>query len=317
MESALEVRQLRAFVALVQQGSVTAAAQALGLAQSTVSEALSSLERAMGTPLFLRRRGSHEIVLTNAGNALLPHARSVLDGITAAHVAVAAATTDARAQVAIATNESLSTYVLGPQLDIARRRWPNTTFEVTVMMCAGVRSSIESGEYDLGMILQPVDDATPTNVAQRTIISHDVPLVIFAQPTHPLAHSAAVNAVGRDSLGEYPLYISDAAGDFHLLVRRYLQDDGLPGPHIHPTGSVESVKRSVLSNVRAIGLLPAYAVAEDVREHRVVALRVRPGPPPMRLEALTPSIRAEHPAVRQLINGVAVAFGPAKRAATG
>jgi DNA-binding transcriptional LysR family regulator len=165
------------------------------------------------------------------------------------------------------------------------------------------------------MILQPVDDASPTNVAQRTIISHDVPLVIFAQPTHPLVRSPRLTAVGRDTLGDYPLYISDAAGDFHLLVRRYLQDDGLPGPHIHPTGSVESVKRSVLSDARAIGLLPAYALAEDVRDHRIVALRVQPGPPPMRLEALTPSTRSQHPAVHQLIDGVAAAFAPPQRAA--
>ena len=121
MESTVEVRQLKAFVALVEQGSVTAAAQTLGVAQSTMSEALSSLERALGTSLFLRRRGSHELVLTEAGNALLPHARSVLDLLAAAHVAVASVTTGARARVAIATNESLSTYIVGPQLDIMRR----------------------------------------------------------------------------------------------------------------------------------------------------------------------------------------------------
>src|SRR5829696_8237986 len=128
MDPTLETRQLRAFVALVEQGTVTAAAQALGLAQSTVSEALSSLERAVGAAVFLRRRGSHELVLTGAGEALLPHARSVLETLDAARVAVAGATTGARARVAIATNESLSTYVLAPPLDTLRRAWPNTTF---------------------------------------------------------------------------------------------------------------------------------------------------------------------------------------------
>lgn len=315
MDSTVEVRQLRAFIALVEQGSVTAAAQALHLAQSTMSEALSSLERAMGTPLFLRRRGSHELVLTDAGTALLPHARSVLEEISAAHVAVAVATTDARARVAIASNESLSTYVLGPQLDVARRQWPNTRFEVTVMMCAEVRSSIESGEYDLGMILQSVDDAAPMNVAERTIISDDVPLVIFAQPTHPLARPAQA-FIRRDAMGDYPLYISDAAGEFHLFVRRYLEHDGLPGPHIHSAGSVESVKHSVLRNSRAIGLLPAYALVDELRDRRAVALNVRPAPPPMRLEALTSRTRTQHPATRQLIDAAA-AYAPAKHAAIG
>ncbi|MEP7064548.1 MAG: LysR family transcriptional regulator [Gemmatimonadota bacterium] len=313
MNSAVEVRQLRAFVALVQHGSVTAAARALGLAQSTISEALSSLERSMGAPLFLRRRGSHEVVLTDAGTALLPHARSVLDEITAAHVAIAASTTGARARVAIATNESLSTYVLGPHLEIARRRWPNTSFEVTVMVCAGVRSSIELGEQDVGMILRPIEDQSSKTLVVRRIIAEDVPLVVFSQPRHPLARTTHA-FVPRDALDEYPLYISDAAGDFHLLVRRYLQSEGLPTPLIHPTGSVESVKRSVLRDVRAIGVLPAYALADEMRNLSVVALHVQPAPPPMRLEALTPAARSQHPAIQQLIDGVAAAYAPATHA---
>src|SRR6516165_8052525 len=47
----LELRQLRAFIALVENGSVTAASHALGLAQSTVSEAITALERELGTGL--------------------------------------------------------------------------------------------------------------------------------------------------------------------------------------------------------------------------------------------------------------------------
>jgi DNA-binding transcriptional LysR family regulator len=316
MESTLEVRQLKAFVTLVEHRSVTAAAQALGLAQSTMSEALSSLERTMGTPLFLRRRGSHELLLTEAGEALLPHARSVLELIATAHVAVASVATGARARVAIATNESLSTYIVGPQLDIIRRQWPNTTFEVTVMMCAGVRDGVESGEYDVGLVLEPTDDAPPVSLVERAVISQDVPLVIFAQPSHPLAPGARAS-VRRDALGEYALYISDAAGDFHLLVRHYLEQDGLPGPHIHPTGSVESVKRSVHGDARAVGLLPAYALVDEIRDRRFVALRVAPGPPRMSLEALFSRTRAQHPATRQLIDAVTAAYAPARHAVAG
>ncbi len=316
MQSTIEIRQLKAFLALVAQGSVTAAAQTLGFAQSTISEALSSLERALGTPLFLRRRGSHELVLTEAGQALLPHAHAVLAQIADAHVAVAAVTTGARARVAIASNESLSTYILAPQLHRLRRQWPNTTFEVTVMLCAGVRSGVESGEYDLGMILEPGGNALPIRDGARTIISSDVPLVMFAQPAHPLARSPRT-PVPRDALAEYPLYISDAAGDFHLLVRHYLEHDGLPGPRIHPTGSVESVKRSVLGDEHAIGLLPAYALADELRDRRMVSLRVQPGPPRMSLEVLTSRTRSEHPATRQLILAMAAAYLPGKRAAIG
>lgn len=308
MDSTLEVRQLRAFVALVEHGSVTAAAQSLGLAQSTVSEALSSLERAMGTALFLRRRGTHDLVLTDAGDALLPHAEEVLATINAAHAAVASATTRVRARIAIATNESLSTYVLAPQLDVVRRRWPNTTFEVSVIMCTAIRAGVEGGEYDVGLSLQPVDEPAVTVAADRTVVSDDVPLVIFAQPKHPLARGARSAPVRRDVLGDHTLYLSDAAGDYHLLVRRFLEHDGLPGPHLQPTGSIESVKRAVYGDASAVGMLPAYALTDEFREGRLVPIAVQPAPPRMRLEALLSRTRASHPATRQLLDAVCGAF---------
>jgi DNA-binding transcriptional LysR family regulator len=182
------------------------------------------------------------------------------------------------------------------------------------MVCAGVRSSIEHGEQDVGIMLRPIEDQTSSSLVIRKIIAHDVPLVIFAQPGHPLARIAKQGAITREALEEYSLYISDAAGDFHLLVRRYLERDGLPSPLIHPTGSVESVKRSVLRDVRAIGLLPGYALADEMRSGSVVALRVQPGPPAMRLEVLTPAARAQHPAVLQLIDGMAAATASAAHA---
>jgi DNA-binding transcriptional LysR family regulator len=304
MESTLEIRQLRAFVALVEQGSVTAAALALGLAQSTVSEALSSLERAVGTAVFLRRRGARDLVLTDAGTALLPHAHSVLAAIDAAHVAVAGASMRVRSHVAIATNESLSTYVLAGPLEVIRRRWPNTTFEVTIMMCTGVRTTVESGECDFGLMLQPAEESSSTSAVDCCVISNDVPLLIFAQPTNPLATGERTPPVQRDSLASSTLYLTDGAGEYHTAVRRFLTHDGLPGPQLQPTGSVESVKRAVAGDCRAIGMLPAYALLDELREGRFVPLTLRPSPPRMRLEAITSKARAQHPATRQLLDSV-------------
>lgn len=313
MDSSLELRQLRAFLALVEQGSVTAAAQALGLAQSTVSESLSALERALGAALFLRRRGTHEVVLTDAGEALLPHAREALAQVNAAHVAVASATTVARARIAIATNESLSTYVLGPHLDVIRRRWRSTTFEVSIIMCAAIRAGVEAGEFDLGLSLQPADDSATGVSADRTIVSDHVPLVIFAQPDHPLADARRRQPVPRDALAGRTLYLSDAAGDYHLLIRRFLEGEGLPGPHLQPTGSIESVKRAVFADAAAVGMLPGYALLDELRERRLAIVRIDPPPPRMRLEALLSRKRAQHPAARQLLDAVHESFPSVER----
>jgi DNA-binding transcriptional LysR family regulator len=301
MESAIEVRQLRAFVALVERGSVTSAAEVLDLAQSTVSEALSSLERAMGTPMFLRRRGSRELVLTDAGNALLPHARSVLEAIDSAHVAVARATSGARARVIIATNESISSFILAPMLEALRPSWPNTTFAVTVTSCPDIREGVETGTYDVGLTLVEFEANASLTLADRVVVINEVPLLVFAQPSHRLAGSSAVS---RGALGDFSLFITDPAGDYHELIRNFLVADGLPGPRLQPTGSVESVKRGVLGDSCALGVLPAYAIADELRERRVVAIDVRPHPPRVRIEAVVSRTRSVHPAVRELVDSV-------------
>src|ERR1700734_1954734 len=128
----LEMRQLRAFVAVVDEGSVTAAARALRVAQSTVSEALAALERTLGTSMLCRHRGTHDSPLTPAGQALLPNARELLAGVERTYIAVAEAATQARGHMNIAANESVSTYVLTKPLVQLRARWPNTHFSISV-----------------------------------------------------------------------------------------------------------------------------------------------------------------------------------------
>ena len=185
---ATEFRHLRAFVALVDQGSITGAAQALGLAQSTVSESLTALERGLGAPIILRRRGTRDVLLTEAGHTLLPHARNLLASLEAAHVAVAGVTNSAHASVDIITNESVSTYLLPKALATLRVRWPNTSFAVTVATCPGVRAGVHDGEFDIGLLLGL------TNVQIRLKFRNGDDLVFGA---HSLANSVRLVILGR------------------------------------------------------------------------------------------------------------------------
>jgi DNA-binding transcriptional LysR family regulator len=308
---ALEVRHLRAFVALVDQGTITEAARSLGLAQSTVSESLAALERALGTAVTVRRRGSHAFSLTASGNALLPHARDVLTSLDAAQVAVARVTNDAHATIKIITNESISTYVLPNSLAKLRSRWPRTRFEVSVATCADARVRIDDGEFDLGLILEPMDSedaAAPITNACTTlntvVVGPDVPLIIFVQPSHPLVRTYSPAQVRRDKLSSYPIVMSDAAGDFYNLVRRFFESDDLPTPLFEVAGSVEGVKRAVATDSRALGILPAYTLAEELHNNRLTALSVRPKPPSMRLEARLSLRRPPHPAMGELVDDI-------------
>jgi DNA-binding transcriptional LysR family regulator len=312
----LEFRQFRAFVALVEQGSVTAASQALSLAQSTVSEAIVALERRIGAALIRHQRGTHARILTPAGEALLPHARNVLNAVDEACVAVAEATVKARGGVGVVANESVSTYVLSPVLTDLRRRWPNTRFSVSVATCPEVRQGVQDGTFDVGLLLEFADRKSSRKVSARRLtrsgdrrtVASLVPLVIFASPEHPLVNGCSRKLVPRSTLAPFSLLVSDAAGDFQELIQHFFREDHLPGPQLESTGSVEGVKRGVAANPFALGVLPSYAIAEELRLGQVVQLDLRPVPPEMRLVALLSRSRLQHPSTSEMLDKMSRAF---------
>lgn len=291
---ALELRQLRAFVTLVDRGSMTAAADALGLAQSTVSECIAALERALGTAVIVRRRGARAAALTPAGTALLPHARGLIAAADAATAAVAAAAGTVPSAVRIIANESISTYVLPAALVELRARWPDVRFTVAVAPCYDVRAGVRAGDFDLGLMLGADDGGVA-----RLATGDDVPLVVFALPSHPLARRNG--RVRRAQLAPYPLYISDAAGDFHALLDRFFAEDGARTQALESTGSVEAVKRAVHAAHDALGVLPAYAVEEELHAGALVEVATDPAPPRMRLSVLGGPEDRLHPAAIELL----------------
>jgi DNA-binding transcriptional LysR family regulator len=82
----MELRQLEHFVVTAEEGSFTQAARRVHLSQSALSISIRTLERDLGARLF--ERTSHEVLLSDAGHALLPEARRILSGVDAARNAV-------------------------------------------------------------------------------------------------------------------------------------------------------------------------------------------------------------------------------------
>jgi|HubBroStandDraft_6_1064221.scaffolds.fasta_scaffold243181_2 DNA-binding transcriptional LysR family regulator len=305
----LELRQLRAFVALIDEGSMTGAAHALKLAQSTVSEAIATLERTLGTSVVRRSRGTHDSVLTAAGEALLPNARELLAGVDKTYIAVAEAAFQARGTVDIVANESVSTYVLPEILAQIRGRWPNTLFSVSVATCADVQQGIEDGRFDLGLVVQGANgNASTTKIVSRCehqVLVPLIPLVIFAAAaTHPLLRGKPREAAAKNNLAGLALLVSDAVGEFHALVKNFFMEDGLPTARLQSAGSIEGVKRGVMADPCALGILPAYAIAEELRTGRFVRLNVCPAPPAIQLVALLSKVQERHPGADEIVEDI-------------
>ena len=295
MSAELELRQLRAFVAVVDAGGFTKAARALGVSQSTVSESIAALDRAVGAPVFSRGKRLPE--LTPAGAALLPHARRLLASLHEALGQVAEAVAEARATVSIGTNESISAYVLPPVLAALRAARPATRYQVSTAVCTEIRAGIGAGRYDVGFVLEPAETGGDD---EETIVLAEGRLVVFGQPEHPLMRGT----VATTALVEQELYLSDAAGSFHGVLRRHFQQDGFAPGRLLSTGSVEGVKRGVAADPRALGVLPAHALVEELAARRFRALALERAFPAILLKALLPRRLPVTPGARDLIDAL-------------
>ncbi|MET9227599.1 LysR family transcriptional regulator [Lentzea sp. NPDC003310] len=118
----MDVRQLEYFVAVAEEGSFTRAAARVHVVQSAVSAAVKILERELGATLL--DRNSKRVLLTDAGEALLPKAQAVLDAVVEARDAVAQAQGGLTGTVRLGTLTSVALIDLPALLGEFHRRHP-------------------------------------------------------------------------------------------------------------------------------------------------------------------------------------------------
>jgi DNA-binding transcriptional LysR family regulator len=292
VKTELELRHLRVFVTVVEVGGHTRAARTLGISQSTVSETLSALERTLGTALF--RKAAKGSMLTPSGEALLPYARRMLALSSELVTELASVSTRVSATLVVAAVESLSAYVLPSRLAALRERWPKVRLEVTTGVCPEIRESVASGKSDLGLVLEAETGVDDGSILAKTR------LVIFGSPAHPLVRRSA----SPDELRRCDFYMSDAARNYHQVLRQHFEAAEVPVPRTQALGSVEGVKRGILAGGTALGLLPAHALEEELRDGVLAEVHVSPALPALVLRAVFSPGHQSSPVVDDLIQSL-------------
>lgn len=156
----LQVRYLRAFTTVVDQGSFSAAAHILGYSQSGISQQILALERIIGARLLTRHPGGRRpLELTPAGTLMLRHARAVLAriGTTAADLSSLAA--GEITTLAVCTVPSFGARVLPRILGRFRDQQPGVHVSIAqTLRLAEVSQAVEASAADVGFAARPVAD---------------------------------------------------------------------------------------------------------------------------------------------------------------
>jgi len=194
-----ELRQLRAFVAVAEAGSLTAAAGRLHIAQQSLSQQMRALEAQLGVVLLERsRRG---VTLTPPGEVLLREARPVLAQADRAAEAVRRAARGEVGHLRVGFLPSVANYVMPPVVRAFRERHPGIALETLDLPVARLVAGLREGTLDAGFTRPPgVED-----VATERVLREPVAAVLPAG--HPLA-------------GRATLRLADLADDPWVLTPR-------------------------------------------------------------------------------------------------
>lgn len=146
----VEVRGLRALVAVVDEGSFTDAAITLGVTQASVSRAVAALERAVGRRLL--QRSTRQVRLTVTGARVLAHARRALDEVAAIRRVVDTGDTEVRVGYAWSA--------LGRHTTAVQRRWSadHAGSALVLVQSATRTAGLVEGLVDLAVLRRPPDD---------------------------------------------------------------------------------------------------------------------------------------------------------------
>lgn len=246
----MELRYLTTFKTILDCGSFLAAAQKLDYTRSTITFQVQQLEQELHVQLF--ERIGRRMVLTKAGQALVPYVDAVLQAMEALEGQgrdEAALTGTLRVAVA----ETLLTYRMPPVLKAFRTRAPGVRLSVQCQDCYRIRDELIQGRVDLGIHY----DVGGYGTSLITEPLAEVPLAVVGAPQ--LGDCELRTPGGRRALS---LLTNDEDSIYQKLFERYLDERSivLTGG-VMDLGNVETVKSCVASNV-GIALLPRFAVEE-------------------------------------------------------
>jgi DNA-binding transcriptional LysR family regulator len=256
----MEIRQLRAFLAIAEARTFTAAAQRIHYTQAALSMQIKQLEKEVGVPLFTRM--PRRVVLTEAGERLTERAQLILREHDAAlsELAELAGAKHGRLRVGSASG-MVSADALPAILKALRRAHPHADVSVSSGTSEGLVARILAGELDAAFVSLPV---LARNV-ETDVLSQDQ-LVAIASPRHPLAAQRVISAF---ALAGEKLILGERGGNTRRLIDEFFAEAGLK-----PTVAMELSRQQAIKNMVAadmgVGIVPLSVAREDVERGRLV-----------------------------------------------
>jgi len=260
----MELMQLEMFVAVVEEGSVQAAAERVFRTQPAVSMSLKKLEEEIGSALFDRSQ-RHDYLLTPAGEVFYSYATRLLNLRNEAVAALDSLKKVKQGHLRIGANESTNSYLLPQLTQVFHERYPNIKIEVVCQHTDGLLGQLRQRRLDLALLAYlPAEhelDAQP-------LVRDEV--VLIMSPAHQLAGREVVTVPELEN--ESVIVESHPSSLRQRVVEAFDRSQTRLNIQVE-SATIDTIKKMVAKNV-GVGFVPLMCVRDEVARAELVTLPV-------------------------------------------
>jgi LysR family transcriptional regulator, low CO2-responsive transcriptional regulator len=257
----MEIRQLRAFLAIAEAKTFTAGARRVNVTQAAISMQIRQLEEEVGLQLFTRT--PRRVLLTEAGEYLLERARRIMreHDSALAEIAEVAGAEHGRLRIGSAS-AMFATKQLPAILQQLKNKFPNAEISVTSGTSQTLVEKIMHGEVDIAFVSLPVEGS---HVSIDHLFSDEI--VAIAHPDHPLASEKFISAA---TLAGEKLILGEKGGNTRRMI-----DDFFDAANVRPNIVMELSRQEAINqmveNNMGVGIAGAKTVDEEIRAGRLIS----------------------------------------------
>lgn len=257
----MDLKQLRYFLAIVDCGSITGAAQHLNIAQPALSIHVKNMEDHLGTPLLLRQRSG--VQPTEAGLLLAQRARALLEDFARTQDDIRTLEGDPMGVVRIGLPGTISNIVALPLIATARARFPRIQLTIVEAMSGFIADWLAEGRVDLAVLY---DGSPNRGTSARRLLEEE--LVVLWPPGRKAAPEIALA-----DLAEVPMVLPSSAHGLRQGIDAALRQVGISPRVALEIDSYFNIKRLVAADYGA-SILPRHAVEEEAAAGRMEISRL-------------------------------------------
>ena len=256
----MEIRQLRAFVAIAESGTFTAGALRVHVTQAAISMQIRQLETEIGAKVFVR--APRHVILTEAGEQLLRRARHILREHDAAldEIAELAGAERGRLRIGSASAMVLSEQLLAILKEL-RKQHPAAEISVISGTSEVLVDQILGGEVDIAFVSLPVD----VRGIKTERLSQDQ-LVAIASPRHKLAKQRTISAY---TLAGERLILGERGGNTRRLIDQFFAQAGA-SLHVAMELSRQQAIKKMVEEDMGVGIVPLQSVKDEVDKGKLI-----------------------------------------------